>query len=240
MKNVIIFAGAFFVGALVAFAGIFLLAVNTRNMENDTYVAAMEEYREVINADEVDIKKITELADSISSDGDYALVEQASKQYIRDVFVPYLSARQTQKKAPYTGGINRELIESNQPNFEKTIATFKEMEEEITLVRTVGNTLFSHEAALEYMYATTADEIDEFYIGLFEEQTAELYDDQEMRENYITYANYMQLKTDQYRAVINFLINHNGAWHLEGDAVVFRTTALTNEYNQLLAQISQE
>ena len=226
---------------LVTAAGTFFgITYLNRKTQEETFSAAMEEFRQAIVADEVDVDLIHELSENIYSDENYAYVEEAAKTYLRDIFVPYYSMQALEQKAPFKDGITKELIESDQPNFEKSLKNIDSMSEYSSLVYAVADSLFSHETALEYLgNKDELAEMGDYYIELYEDQIEEIYDDKDMQRELFNYYAKMDKKCTAYKEVINFLINNSGSWHIEGDSVVFKTTWMTNQYNQLLANIAQ-
>ena len=229
--------GVFYVvGTLIiCFVVMIVVSIISTNTQEATYVAAMTQYRDAFITDEVDFSVINELAEKTYSDGKYGLVEKASKDYIYDIFMPYFMAQATEEEAIFKNGVTKELIEEEQPDFKKSLETITEMREYLAVIKEAANTLFSREEAFKYL----AGYIGDYYEELFEEQVAELYEDQEMKQDYLNYVASMQKKCDAYAEVINFLKSNNGSWHLDGDVVVFKTTWLTNQYNQLLEKINQ-
>lgn len=227
---------------LVTAAGTFFaITVTNINMQEDAFHAAMAEYREAINAEEPDIEKITELAGNIYTDDYYGSVEQAAKEYMRDLFIPYYTAKLVENEMIFKDGITKELIESDQPKFEKTIEVLDDMDYSLTALHTAIDSLFSRDTALKY-FGTEEDlnEDTEPFFSLYEEQVEELYTNTELQSKLLDYYEKTNKKLTAYREVINFLVTNEGSWHLEGDSVVFKTTWLTNQYNQMLANLAQE
>lgn len=236
MKKLIIFAAAFFAGVIIAFGVMVGMALVKKNEAENVFAAAMDEYLEAINSDDLDVDKIMELSDKIYSEEYYGVVEAAAKEYIRDIFVPYLSIKKLDKEPLFTKGLTKEVIEPDMPNFDTSKQLIADMQDNIELILFTTESSFSEEAALKYLDESVNDN----YKQLFISQVEEIYTDEGIKQNFKDYAKKMRTKCNNYTDVLSFLISHNGAWHLEGDAVAFKTTALTNEWNQLLARIGQK
>ena len=220
--------------------GIFVLStISSKKTQQDIFYASMDEFCDAIIADGASAEKIDELANTINSSENYALVEKAAKMYLRDIFVPYLTALETEKKSVFKDGITKEFIESEQPEFKDALNTIDEMEEAISVTYIAADTNFSKEAALEYI-SDVDETFDEFYEELFLEQVEEIYSDEEMKNDLINYYFNIYNQCEKYREIIRFLIANNGSWQLDGDAVIFKTTALTNQYNQLVEKYNQK
>ena len=226
---------------VTAVATFFAITAVNSNLQESAFHASMEEYRKAINADPVIIDTINELSETINSDGYYGAVEGAAKEYMRDMFVPYYTAKQLENREIFKNGITKSLIESDQPNFEDTLGVLDDMDNCLTLIYVVADSLFNRDTALEY-FGTAEDLTDdnEYYFALYEEQVEELYTNEKLRDDMLEYYEKMNKKLMAYKEVINFLVANNGSWRLEGDSVVFTTTWLTNQYNQLLANLAQE
>ena len=226
---------------VTAVATFFAITAVNSNLQESAFHASMEEYRKAINSDPVIIDTINELSETINSDGYYGAVEGAAKEYMRDMFVPYYTAKQLENREIFKNGITKSLIESDQPNFEDTLGVLDDMDNCLTLIYVVADSLFNRDTALEY-FGTAEDLTDdnEYYFALYEEQVEELYTNEKLRDDMLEYYEKMNKKLMAYKEVINFLVANNGSWRLEGDSVVFTTTWLTNQYNQLLANLAQE
>ncbi len=237
MNKVVRFIVVFLCMAAFAFVVFFGLLIADKNNQEDIYYAAMEEYRELINADEPDIDQINNLADNgVYCDGYYATVEEASKKYIRDIFVPYFSIQKLAKTAVFKDGITKEIIEAGQPEFTDALEVIEKMDAYLAVMYMAADSLFSKEVALDYLGAG----LDEYYIDMFIVQVEELYTNKGMQQDMFSYYDEMTNKNIAYKEALEFLKANNGSWHLEGDKVAFSTTALTNQYNQLLERVSQK
>ena len=237
MNKVVRFVIVFLCMAAFAFMVFFALLIADKNNQEDTYYVAMEEYRELINADEPDIDQINSLADDgVYCDGYYGSVEEASKKYIRDVFVPYFTIQKLAKTSVFKDGITKEIIEAEQPEFTKALEAIENMDNYLAVMYMAADSLFSKEVALDYLGAG----LDEYYIDMFIVQVEELYTNKSMQQDMFNYYDEMASKSKAYKEALEFLKAHNGSWHLDGDTVVFSTTALTNQYNQMLAKLGQK
>jgi hypothetical protein len=230
------------IGTTIAIAamsfGIFIgtIIVVQRGQE-EAYVKAMEEFRNAINSEKPDVDRINELTEETNSDGYFLYVEIAAKTYLHDVFVPFMTVQKMRKEdGLFKDGLTKDLIEKDQPEFEESLETISEMREQTKLVQAAADKLFDRDFALRYI---ESEELDERYVDMYIEQVQEIYEDQEMKDDLAVFATYMNMQCNAYEEVINFLKNNNGSWHLENDTVVFKTTSLTNQYNQLLAKIDR-
>ena len=237
MNKVVRFIVVFLCMAAFASVVFFGLLIAQKNSQEDVYYAAMEEYRELINADEPDIDQINNLADNgVYCDGYYGTVEEASKKYIRDIFVPYFSIQKLAKTSVFKDGITKEIIEAGQPEFTDALEVIDKMDNYLTVMYMAADSLFSEEVALDYLGAG----LDEYYVDMFIVQVEELYANKSMQQDMFRYFDEMTNKSKAYKEALEFLKANTGSWHLDGDKVVFSTTALTNQYNQLLERVSQK
>ena len=222
--------------AIFACAIFVFSSISNKKDQLDIFYASMDEFCDAITADDVDADKIDELAGTINSGDDYGYVEQAAKTYLRDIFIPYITALELEKTSVFKAGITKEIISTEQPEFKDSLQAIDDMEDAISVMyMAVADGYFSQEGALQYL----DEDFDDYYIGLFSEQVEEVYSNEEMMQDYQNYYYFMHDKCVAYRAVIQFLIANNGSWRLDGDTVAFKTTALTNQYNELLAKVQK-
>ena len=235
MKKVWIAIAAIFGVAVICFGILVGMAVIKDRDGANVFHAAMEEYRAIINAEEPNPAKIEELADQISSSENYAVIEKAAKEYLRDVLVPFWKAAEITDADIYKSGISKTVLETDAPEFQQSLATISSATAALDAVQKASE-LFSREAAMKYL----SEDLDDYYIDLYDDQVEEIYSDQQMRQNYLEYVQSIQKMNTNFTEVINFLAANNGKWHLEGDTIVFKTVALTNQYNQILARIAEQ
>ena len=236
MRKIITFIACilFVVGVGVAITAATVL-MTKNNQEND-FAKEMQEYKALFNAKEPDLEKISERAKDIRTSGYYMYVELAAKEYLRDVFGPFLAVKQSREGLVFKDGITKELIEAGQPEFKDALAAIDDMQTNIELLRVTASISFSEEAAIGYLEG----DLEDYYTELLLDQVSEVYTDTQLKQQFLVYASQMQEQHDIYKEAIDFLVAHNGSWHLENDVVVFKTTALTNQYNQILAKLDQK
>jgi len=236
MKKIWIILGAIFGVAIVVCGILASIAPAGRKKDEKVFRAAMEEYRAVINADTSDCTLLGELATEISSSGDYARVEKAAKDYLRDVFVPFWQASKISGGELYQSGLSKIILESDQPEFKNTHATISEMSALLRIIQKNADTLFSREAAFTYL----GDDLNDYYMELFDEQVEEIYSNQQMRQDFTEYVQAISKMNAHYTEILNFLAANPGKWYFEGETIVFKTVALTNQYNQILERIADD
>ena len=237
MNKVVRFIVVFLCMAAFAFVVFIALLITEKNNQEDTYYAAMTEFRDLIDADEPDIDQINNLADNgVYCNGYYGSVEEASKKYIRDVFVPYFTIQKLAKTSVFKDGITKDIIKDGQPEFTDALEAIEKMDNYLAVMYMAADSLFSKEVALDYLGAG----LDEYYIDMFIAQVEELYTNKSMQRDMFNYYDEMTTKTKAYKEALEFLKANNGSWHLDDDKVIFSTTALTNQYNQLLEKVGQK
>ena len=235
MKKIIIVSIASVLTIAVAIVCILIIiSAKTTIDRSESYTKAMEEFHEVVNSDSPDkAKKMKELAGDIKSEGDYARVEKAVKEYMCDVIIPFEEAASVQNDGIYTTSISIELLQNDAPDFAKPYATMATMEEKLDGIQKVVDTLFEREAAMKYLDG----DLDDSYISLFEEEANDIYNDPDFKQSYVDYIETLRTITFHYRNILDFLVANNGNWHLEDGAIAFKTTQLTDQYNNLANEL---
>lgn len=227
---ILFLTGGLTLGALILFNS--KQAPETQAIEN--YHATMRAFHAATSEKSATaITEINELADKIESSGDYAVIERAAKSYLRDVLVPYYEVAELQNQGIYQSGINAELLSSQQPDFAVAISEINTMREKLTQLQNVADNLFLREAAESYLDdAELSDELRQ----LFDDEVKNVYDDTTLKQDYFNFINTYQPRTDYYAKILDFLVANQKNWHLEDNKIIFKTTALTRQYNTLISE----
>ena len=204
----------------------------TQAVEN--YRAAMQAFHAATSEKSATaITEINELANKVESSGDYAIIERAAKSYLRDVLVPYYEVAELQNQGVYQSGINAELLSSQRPDFATAISEINTMREKLTQLQNVADNLFLREAAESYLGdAELSDELRQ----LFDDEVKNVYDDTALKQDYFNFINTYRPRTDYYAKILDFLVANQKNWHLEDNKIIFKTTALTRQYNTLVSE----
>ncbi len=227
---ILFLTGGLTLGALILFNS--RQEPETQAAEN--YRAAMQAFHAATSEKSATaITEINELANKVESSGDYAVIERAAKSYLRDVLVPYYEVAELQNQGVYQSGINAELLSNQQPDFATAISEINTMREKLTQLQNVADNLFLREAAESYLgNAELSDELRQ----LFDDEVKNVYDDTALKQDYFNFINTYQPRTDYYAKILDFLVANQKNWHLEDNKIIFKTTALTRQYNTLVSE----
>lgn len=229
MKKVIIAIVAFFVAAFVMFGVMLGIGISKDSKQLDVYQAAMEDFQQAVDDDNVTAEKIRSLADEVKSEGDYARVEKAAKEYLRDVFVPFYVANELQRDGIYAEGVSLNLLTTDGPEFAASFTKTNAMLAQLDQIQTTLDTLFARDAALEYL----GEGLDEYYVELFETEVRDVYEDVALKNSYEKYIATVRPISNQYQKMMYFLKDNGSRWRIEDGKIVFTTTKLTDEFNRL-------
>lgn len=229
MKKVIIAIVAFFVAAFVMFGVMLGIGISKDSKQLDVYRAAMEDFQQAVDNDSVTVEKIRSLADEVKSEGDYARVEKAAKEYLRDVFVPFYVANELQQDGIYAEGVSLNLLTTDGPEFAASFAKTNAMLAQLDQIQATLDTLFTRDAALEYL----GEGLDEYYVELFETEVRDVYEDVALKNSYEKYIATVRPISNQYQKMMYFLKDNGSRWRIEDGKIIFTTTKLTDEFNRL-------
>ncbi len=187
----------------------------------ENYHTAMDAFHAATSKESATaISQIKELAEKIESCDDYAIVERAAKNYLRDVLLPYYE-------------INAELLSTQRPDFTTALSEVNTMREKLGQLQNAADNLFLREAAEAYLGdAELSDELRQ----LFDDEVRGVYDDTALKQDYFNFINTYQPKTDYYTKILDFLVANQKNWYLENNKIIFKTTALTRQYNTLVSE----
>ncbi len=200
----------------------------------ENYHTAMDAFHAATSKESATaISQIKELAEKIESSDDYVIVERAAKNYLRDVLLPYYEIAELQSQGIYQSGINAELLSTQRPDFTTALSEVNTMREKLGQLQNAADNLFLREAAEAYLGdAELSDELRQ----LFDDEVRGVYDDTALKQDYFNFINTYQPKTDYYTKILDFLVANQKNWYLENNKIIFKTTALTRQYNTLVSE----
>lgn len=214
---------------LIAF-GVVGYYVFSDMLQEDKLKTEFTEINELINVETIDIETINDRLERTVTSGDYAVVEQAFKQYLKENFDNSIQIAQILNDEKITNILTVE-------NYLKDGKDFVESKNYITTTRstlesckTKYTEFFTEEKAMSYI---NDKGLDRYYTDLYKQ---EFIGDIETA----TSDNTVQNSIDElisilniYEAVLNLLSENQNSWEIDGENIDFNNQNLSNEYDEL-------
>ena len=234
MKKVFLCIAIFLVSGIAVFSTFALMDINTSADRSESFSEAMKEYRDELENTKIDSKKIQTMVENIKSEDDFAIVEKAAKEYLRDVYLPISEARAIQKKGIYKTGISIDLLKNDAPEFSDSYTAVNSMQTKLDEIQAVVDKLFDWDAALAYL----PENADKKLVSLYKEEVESTYSDTILKQSYQEYVEHIASITSHYRTIIDFLETNASSWYIEEDTrITFKTTKMSEQFEALANEL---
>lgn len=189
------------------------------------------EINNLANAETIDMDKINEVLNRTTTKGDYAVLEQAYKQYLKDSFNNSLEIASLLSDERITQITTAENYIADGPEFTETMAYIADTKQSLEDCKNKYYEFFTDEKAMSYV---NDKNLDSYYIDFYKNELAfdlEEAGEDKTVENEI---NDIIAILDASEDVIDFLIENSNNWEIDGEYIVFNLEELSQQYEELI------
>lgn len=229
MKKKILIAVAVIAILVIGVIAFFVISDLQQEAKFNDEMLALEE---IMNADELDFDAIYAKTDVIVTKGDYGVVEEAIKNYIKDTSSIAEKIIDTMNSEEFGTILTIE-------NFEKDGKEFTESKEFITTTRETLEQCkeeyeqqFSEEKMMSYI---NDKGLDEYYVELYKNEIATVSeeDNQTVQESIDQVIELL----DKVEDAIDYLIENEDDWNIINGSLMFLDQDKLDEYQEILSKI---
>ena len=193
------------------------------------------EINEMTNADTIDTDAIYKRLNKIVTKNDYAKVEKAFKQYLKDTFDNILRISEILEDERLVTLLTADNYKKDGKDFVESKKYINETKEELEKCKEKYNDFFKEEKATSYI---NEYDLDTYYIDLYKNEFVgdiEYYGKDKTVENSINEViELLNISSE----ILNFLSDNKVSWNLDGENIVFNNDILSSEYDSLLDKLS--
>lgn len=215
--------------------GVIAYFVITDLQQEDKLTAELQEISNLVNSQDVDIDQINQKLDRTVTRGDYAVVEQSFKQYLKDNFDVSIKIANILNDERLTNVLTAENYENDGKDFVETKNYISTTKDQLETYKTEYKEFFTEDKAMSYI---NDKNLDSYYTDLYKQELVgdiENDNDSEVVENAID--DIIGI-LDIYEEVINFLVDNPNNWNIQDDTITFASESLQNQYNELIEKLS--
>lgn len=229
MKKKILIAVAVIAILVIGVIAFFVISDLQQEAKFNDEMLALEE---IMNTDELDFDAIYAKTDVIVTKGDYGVVEEAIKNYIKDTSSIAEKIIDTMNSEEFGTILTIE-------NFEKDGKEFTESKEFITTTRETLEQCkeeyeqqFSEEKMMSYI---NDKGLDEYYVELYKNEIATVSeeDNQTVQESIDQVIDLL----DKVEDAIDYLIENEDDWNIINGSLMFLDQDKLDEYQEILSKI---
>ena len=189
------------------------------------------EINNLASAETIDMDKINEALNRTTTKGDYAVLEQAYKQYLKDSFNNSLEIASLLNDERITQITTAENYIADGPEFTETKSYIADTKQSLEDCKNKYYEFFTDEKAMSYV---NDKNLDSYYIDFYKNELAfdlEEAGEDKTVENAI---NDIIAILDASEDVIDFLIENGNNWQIVDNSIVFNSEELSQQYDELI------
>lgn len=219
---------------IVVLLSIFGYLVYTDIQQEEKLKIELDELNQLANSENIDMNAINVKLEQTVTKGDYAIVEQSFKEYLKDNFDTTIKIAEILNDERLVNILTPENYLEDGKEFTKTKEYIISTREELEKCKTDYSEFFTEEKAMSYI---NDKGLDSYYTDLYKQ---ELVGD-------IESGNEDQTVTDSIddiieilnisEGVIDFLIANADNWEVEDGTILFSNESLSSQYDQLIEEL---
>ena len=175
---------------------------------------------------------------TIVTTNDYAKVEKAVKDYSRD-FIGYMKQLENLlNNETIVSALKIENIKEDGPDFTKTKQELNEAKTSLETISTKFSNFLTEEVAMSYIKDM---ELDEHYTNLYKKYVlgSSLAEMEASKDGVLGSLDTIKNLIETEEEAANFLAENKASWKVENDQLLFYSTSLSKQYNDIIAKINQ-
>ncbi len=202
-------------------------------IQEDKLKTELQEINDLSNAETIDIDAIDESLDRIVTTGDYAVVEDACKTYLRECFDNILQITDTLNDEQLVNLLSVENYIKDGKDFTKSKEYINGTRTALEICKQKYTEFLTEEKAMSYI---NDKGLDEYYIDLYKQEfVGDMSEasDGEVESSIDEIIKILGISEQ----VLNLLSENQNAWEIEGENIVFNSETLSNQYDELINQL---
>ena len=216
-------------------AGIIGYSVYQDLKQEDNLKIELDDISNMINYEDMsNLDEINKRLDQTVTKKDYAVVEKAFKQYMKDFLKNTHEITEIFDDERIVKALSAENYKNDGPDFKETKELLKNYSDKLAECTSKYNEFLTEEKIMSYI---DDKNLDDYYIELYRN---ELVGDIEKEKADKTVENSINKIIDvmnNSEDIIDFLVKNKGKWEIDGEDIVFDNQKLINEYQELIEKI---
>lgn len=202
--------------------------------QEEKLTAELTEISNLSNSENMDINKINEMLDRTVTKGDYAVVEQVCKEYLKDSFDNIVKIAEVMNDDKITNVLTVSNYQEDGKEFTNTknyITTTKQTLEDC---KAKYVEFFTQEKAMSYI---NDKGLDSYYTDLYKNEFVGDIESQYTDKTVENSIDEILGILNVYEEVINFLVENQNSWEISNDNIVFNSQSLSDQYTELVNKL---
>lgn len=200
-------------------------------------IQAIDQITNVTDLQTMDMEAFNQKTDSVVTTGDYAIVEQAVKQYIKDSINYSIEINNLLLDKTMSNIITTENYQTDGPDFVQTTTYITETKAKLEEAKNEFTNMFTEEKIMSYIDGKIEKQK---FIDLYKEvaigNQTELISQEELNNINSSLDSVINILNIE-QEMIDLLKSSKGKWRVQNDMVMFNSNEDLTEYNSLVGQL---
>ena len=228
MKKKILIAILIIIVIAIVVLGYFIFSDMAQEGKLKTELA---EISELSNAEQIDVDAINERLDRTVTTGDYAIVEEAFKSYLRDDFDNSIQIADILNDEKITNLLTAENYQEDGKDFTESKNYITTTRETLKNCKNKYTEFLTEEKAMSYI---NDKGLDSYYTDLYRDEfvgdMSSARDDKTVENSIDEIISILNTSEE----VLNLLSENQSSWEIEGENIGFNSESLSNQYDELI------
>ena len=189
------------------------------------------------DVENINIETFNQKADTIVTNGDYAIIEQAVKNYLKESVNYSLEIKALLDDEQMTNIVTADNYQNDGPNFVQSTQYLSDSKAKLEEAKTKFPEMFTEEKIMSYIDGKIDNQ---YYIDFYKEvaigNEAELMPQEEIdtiNSSLDTVINILNIEEE----LINLLKENKGTWSIEDGMIMFSSDSVLTTYNDLVTEL---
>lgn len=228
------------IGIIVGVVVLVLVAVGgymfySDSMQKAKIIETFAEIEELTKSGDFEMEQLEEKTNTIVSSGKYADVEKAAKNYAHDLFSKAFEMKSLLQDEKMAQLLTASNYEADGPEFAETKKYISETKQKLQDGKTEMLAFIEEDKINSYIEAETNDS---YSIDLYRQLLSEDIEMPESEKKELeTSVDKVISMLEIEEEIINFLVENNGKWRVQGEQVLFESNSLVTQYNGYLNKL---
>ena len=191
----------------------------------------LAELEQLANAETIDLNAINERLDRVVTTGDYAVVEEAFKSYLRENFENSIKIANILNDERITTLLTAQNYKEDGKDFTQSKNYITTTKAELEDCKTKYTEFFTEEKAMSYI---NNKGLDSYYTDLYKNEFVGDIEGEETVDTVENSINEVISILDTSEKILNLLSENQNSWEIQGENISFNNESLSNQYDSLI------
>ena len=202
--------------------------------QEEKLMTELNEISDLVNSENINMDDVNQRLDRIVTTGDYAIVEDSFKSYLRENFDNTMQIAEILNDEKIVNILTAQNYKEDGKDFVNTKEYIKTTREKLESCKTKYVEFFTEEKAMSYI---NNKGLDSYYIDLYKEEFVGDIENTEDTKTVEDSINEIIEILNISEETINLLSDNKNSWEIQGENIVFSNDSVSEKYDELIKSL---